>query len=82
MTTQTTITRQRVADHQRIEHTAAIFGIHFPLRFEPAVYVLTERLSTDYHGGYWEFYALSNGGFYMAPISHSAFPVVCENGYE
>lgn len=82
MTTQTTISRRRVADDQRIEHTAAIFGIHFPLRLEPAVYALAKKLSADYHGGYWEFYALSNGGFYMAPISHGAFPVACENGYD
>lgn len=36
----------------------------------------------DYRGGYWQFYALSNGGFYLAPDSDRLFPVVCENGYE
>lgn len=25
------------------------------------------RLSEDYNGGFWNFYTLTNGGFYMAP---------------
>ena len=33
-------------------------------------------------GGYWEFYSLSNCGFYMAPKSDSIFHVSCENGFE
>jgi hypothetical protein len=82
MTTNTTITRQQVAENQRIEHTASLFGVHFPLRLEPFVYALAERLSLDYNGGYWEFYALSNGGFYMAPDSGPSFHVSCDNGYE
>ena len=36
----------------------------------------------DYDGGYWEFYTLSNGGFYMSPSSDSTFHVSCENGFE
>lgn len=68
-------------DH-RVSHTAALFGVHFPLRFEPYVYAVTSRLSADYHGGYWEFYALSNGGFYMAPHADRLFRVSCDNGFE
>lgn len=82
MTTNPTVTRQRVADDQRIEHTAAIFGIRFPLNLEPLVYTFAERLSPDYDGGYWVYYTLSNGGFYMAPDSEQAFHVTCDNGYE
>lgn len=82
MTIQSIITRRQVADDQRIEHTAAIFGIHFPMRFEPVVYRITETIAPEYSGGYWKFYALSNGGFYMAPISDNAFHVSCDNGYE
>ncbi|SDZ16510.1 Antirestriction protein [Nitrosomonas sp. Nm58] len=80
MSTNTTVTRQRVDEHQRIEHTAALFGVHFPLCLEPFVYALAEKLSPDYNDGYWEFYALSNGGFYMAPDSGTSFHVSCENG--
>lgn len=76
----TTITRRLVRD--RLNHSAALFGVHFPLRLEPTVYGFADRLSGDYSGGYWEFYALSNGGFYMAPSGDQAFHVICENGYE
>jgi hypothetical protein len=76
------ITRQQVQEDQRINHTAEVFGIHFPLRLEPYVYTFTKAISHDYNGGYWEFYALSNGGFYMAPNSACLFHVACENGFE
>ena len=35
--------------------------------FENIVYSLMERASRTYGGGIWEFFELSNGGFYMAP---------------
>ena len=77
-----TITRNIVAVDQRINHTANIFGVHFPLRFEPAVYRIAGMIAPEYSGGYWEFYTLSNGGFYMAPASEKSFQVFCENGFE
>ncbi|WP_293006450.1 antirestriction protein [Nitrosomonas sp.] len=76
------ITRRQVADDQRINHTANIFGVQFPLRFEPSVYRFTELMAAEYNGRYWEFYALSNGGFYMAPDLNKTFQVSCENGFE
>jgi hypothetical protein len=76
------ITRKPVPEHQRVQHTADLFGLHFPLHVEPWVYVLTDRLASEYRGGYWEFYELSNGGFYMAPQSDTLFNVSCENGFE
>lgn len=80
--TQSIITRQQVADKLRIQHTADLFGIRFPLNIEPAVYSIAGNLATEYNGAYWEFYALSNGGFYMAPCSDQLYLVSCENGYE
>lgn len=77
-----TITRQRIADNKRIYHTADLFGIHFPMRLEPFIYSITASIAREYNGGYWEFYALSNGGFYMAPNSDTIFHVSCENGFE
>jgi hypothetical protein len=38
-------------------------------------------MATEYKGGYWEFYKLSNGGFYMAPDSEKPFSVSCQNYY-
>ena len=80
--TQNNITRQQVSDKQRIQHTADLFGIRFPLNIEPAVYSIAGNIATEYNGAYWEFYGLSNGGFYMAPCSDQSYQVSCENGYE
>lgn len=30
-----------------------------------------DRFCTDYHGGIWQFYTLSNGGAFMAPEAES-----------
>jgi hypothetical protein len=82
MTTTTSITRKQVPNQQRSQHTADLFGLNFPLSLEPLVYALTDNIAEAYNGGYWEFYTLSNGGFYMAPHSDSPFNVSCENGFE
>ena len=78
----TTVTRQLVADDQRMNTTADLFGVYFPLQLEPFVYAMTSKLSEDYSGGYWHFYQLSNGGFYMAPDGDGQYAVVSENGFE
>lgn len=76
------ITRQLVADEQRVTHTAALFGLGFPLKLEPFVYFMADTMCEDYDGGFWHFYALSNGGFYMAPHTDADFKVSCENGFK
>lgn len=78
----TCITRHQLEIDRRVSHTAKLFGLQFPLRFEPYVYAVTSRLAAEYHGGYWQFYTLSNGGFYMAPHADRLFRVSCDNGYE
>ena len=82
MTKQTTVTRTLVPEDQRLTITETLFGAWFPTRLEPFIYTITERLSEDYRGGYWEFYQLSNGGFYMAPAGDRQFHVICENQFE
>lgn len=77
-----TISRQLLNDTERITYTAKLFGAHFPLYLEPFIFNMTGSLSRDYTGGYWHFYELSNGGFYMAPDSVTPFYVSCMNGYE
>ena len=76
------ITRQLVAEDQRTSVTADLFGVYFPLQLEPFIFSMASRLSEDYGGGYWEFYILANGGFYMAPDSDGKFQVVSPNGWE
>jgi len=75
------ITRQLVADDQRTNVTADLFGVYFPLQLEPFIFSMANRLSEDYGGGYWHFVSLGNGGFYMAPDS-DRFQVASENGWE
>lgn len=79
---QSIITRQQVADKQRIQHTADLFGVYFPMRIEPYIFSLAAGLSADYEGAYWQFYSLSNGGFYMAPEDDRMFHVIADNGFE
>lgn len=76
------IYREQIPEARRAEHARKLFGIRFPLMVEPYTFDSAGALSTDYDGGYWEFYALCNGAFYMAPTSRAGYHVVCANGYE
>lgn len=53
------------------------------LRFESMIYQMMDHFCKNYSGGYWEFYELSNNGFYMAPQSGEPYNLFIEgNGYE
>ena len=80
--TQIIVTRELVLEDRRMDVVEQLFGIHFPLRLEPVVYGITDRMAKDYTGGYWEFHTLSNEGFYMAPSSDRIFHVACDNMFE
>ena len=71
----------RVPDHERIDALPRHFGRHL-LQVEDAVYTWLRELSEDNSGGYWHFYELSNGGFYMAPECESLRIRVAGNGYD
>jgi hypothetical protein len=76
-----TITRKLISNTQRSHHTTKLFGSCFPLTLEPVIYKFADRLCPEYRGGYWCFYELSNGGFYMAPEA-DCFEIVSENGWD
>lgn len=60
------IQANKVPSSQRL----ATLPKHFPGLFgalENKVYDSAKELCPSYTGGYWHFYELSNGGFYMAP---------------
>ena len=78
----TVINREPIPTNRRGSHIDALFGLYFPMQFEPTVFAIASELSPDYHGGYWEFYELGNRGFYMAPDLDAPLVVRCENGYE
>lgn len=76
------ITAELVPEALRMDAADGLFGMRFPLKLELAIYKFAESLSSEYNGGYWHFYALSNGGFYMAPDDDQPFDVCSENGWE
>lgn len=72
---------------QRIENSERMMALprHFGQRllvFEGAVYNFMRRFAPGYDGAYWQFYELSNGGFYMAPDGGPFQFSVDTNGYE
>jgi len=75
----TPVTRQLVPEAQRIAVTATMFGPWFPLQIEPVVYSIAEQMAEDYCGGYWQFYTLSNNGFFFEPDEDRSFEVKCQN---
>ena len=62
---ETSIIAQKVAEHARIHSLPKHFGARLMLIVERAVYDTLRKLASAYRGGYWHYYELSNGGFYM-----------------
>ncbi len=54
------------SDAQRMEMLPKYFKGHF-LAAESAIYNQMRYIIDEYKGGFWEYYELSNGGFFMAP---------------
>ncbi|MDB6046733.1 MAG: hypothetical protein JWM63_5284 [Gammaproteobacteria bacterium] len=71
---------RHVPDDQRIDTLPRHFG-RYMMRVEDAVYMFMRDLAQAYQGGYWRFYELSNGGFYMAPQLGPFDIQVDGNGY-
>ena len=74
------ITNTLVPESERLSFVDKLFGIAYVLRLEPTVFSMAEHICPKYHGGYWHFHSLPNGGFYMAPRSDTIFAFSCENG--
>lgn len=56
-----------VPEDQRLSVLPDFFGFAQMLRAEALTFAYMTKLSVDYTGGYWHYYKLDNGGFYMAP---------------
>ena len=61
------VTASLVDSKHRLTFLPSCFGPRLMMRGEALVYVWLQRLCRNYSGGYWHFYTLTNGGFYMAP---------------
>jgi hypothetical protein len=52
------------------------------IQFENILYYLTKSMCHKYTGGYWNFYELSNDGFFLALASDEKFEVYVDgNGF-
>lgn len=49
------------------------------IAFENAIYNWMDRNAIAYNGGYWGFYALSNGGFFLQPTK--GYMITSPNGF-
>lgn len=76
------ITAHLIADNYRPNFLAGYLGL-LCMDGESLVYRWMGKLSPDYKGGYWAFYGLSNGGFYMAPTQPRQLEITVEgNGFD
>jgi hypothetical protein len=76
------VTAMLIPGCRRSAYVDRLFGAAFPFTIEPRMFTTAESLSHSYRGGCWEMYALSNGGFYMAPETDRTFLVCAANGFE
>ena len=71
-----------VSDADCMDFVDKLFGISYVLKLEPTVFRFADQLAAStYNGGYWQFFALSSGGFYMAPRTDTIFKVNADNGF-
>lgn len=61
------ITAVRVSEEDRLGFLPVLFGVRWMIQGEVATFRWLSDLSSDYNGGYWHYYTLSNGGGFMSP---------------
>jgi len=75
------ITAQLVADDDRMDFMPKHLGLRNLMAGQNLFPAYLEKLSQDYKGGYWEFYELSNGGWYTAPRGDKRFNMAWSGNY-
>lgn len=75
------ITATILPEKSRMGFLPAFFGPDLMMCGEPLVYHWMSSLASSYNGGFWNYYTLSNGGFYMAPELDREYQVVVANGF-
>lgn len=60
-----TITRTECPESLRMEFLPNAVGRQF-FRYEQLTFAFMDKACPAYDGGYWNYYSLSNGGFYLA----------------
>ncbi|MFO9250761.1 antirestriction protein [Legionella pneumophila serogroup 8] len=78
----TTIQAVAVNDNQRLFFLSKYFGNKMMIA-ENGIFNALGKLCSGYTGGFWNYYELSNGGFYMAPCLDEKLELFVEsNGYK
>jgi len=77
------IVKTEVCEDQRLDFLPWKLPNGF-FSFENLVYSYMDHLCEEYDGGYWDFYDLSNGGFFMALHTEDDSMMIrgLDNGYE
>ena len=70
-----------VLEDARIDTLPRHFGARM-MTVEHSIYSFIREFVAEYKGAFWDFYELSNGGFYMAPNSDPVKFSVHTNGFE
>ena len=65
------ITKTLCPEHKRLGFLPKFTGKK-SMAYENALYKAMSHYCSDYTGGYWNFYNLSNGGFYTALDTHDS----------
>lgn len=53
------------------------------IKFEMTIYTVMLNFCPDYKGGYWDYFDLSNSGFYMAPLDKRQYRLIIkDNGFD
>lgn len=72
------IVSKPVYGKNRLAFLPKYFGDSF-LKAESQIFNMLKKLTLEYFGGYWNFFELSNGGFYMAPESDKSFLIYVQS---
>lgn len=77
----TAIAKTRLDGASRQSALTQYFGVR-AVQFEMCVFTLMDRYCPDYAGGYWDFYSLDNGGFFMSLSDNSRLRIMnMDNGF-
>ena len=68
-----------VNSNERMNFLPKFIGETYMIVFENMIFDILENQCTNYEGGYFNFFELSNGGFYTAPSSTETFELSCPN---
>jgi len=71
-----------IAPSHRMTFLPHMFSARHMLKGEALLYHFARKLSADYTGGLWDFYRLSEGGYYAAPAHPARMTISVDgNGY-